>query len=70
MFSIGVMVLVALIAFSTVVAVMYVGTREGDAPPHLASDSHAVTAWNERIATHEKRLAEQQAKAEAENTAD
>ena len=77
MFAIWIMALVALIAFATVVAVMYFGTREGEAPPHEASESHAVSVWGQRASEKEAKLKAQadaiataQAEEEAEEATD
>lgn len=56
MFAIGIMFLVAVIAFLTVVAVMYFGTREGEAPPHEAHESNAVSVWGQRANEKEAKL--------------
>lgn len=59
MFAIWIMALVAIIAFATVVAVMYFGTREGEAPPHEAHESNAVSVWGQRANAKEAKLKEQ-----------
>lgn len=44
-FAVVIMLFIIVIAFFTVVAVMYFGTREGEAMPHSASDSTAANTW-------------------------
>ena len=69
MFAIWIMALVAIIAFATVVAVMYFGTREGEAPPHEAHESNAVSVWGQRANDKEAKLKAQAEAVAAEEAA-
>jgi hypothetical protein len=60
-FSVAVLLLIAAAGFLTIVAVMILGSQHGESPMS-ASDSHAVSVWNERVAKR------RQAAAPAEDT--
>lgn len=65
-----IMLLVALIAGATVVAVMYFGVREDEeGRPHDAESSGAANTWDERArkreTAHQERVAAQQAQRES-----